>query len=150
MPVVGLAGAQRLSTGNNHNCATMADASARCWGDGVYGQLGTGSSASAPVVFPLQGFRALNAGQSATCALMADGTVRCGGYNQDGRLGTGTQTTAIAPVQGISGAVMLGGGGGYACSVGSDHALRCWGTLKRISTNNPPVVLSPTATVITL
>jgi hypothetical protein len=28
MPVVGLTGAQRLSTGNNHNCATTADASA--------------------------------------------------------------------------------------------------------------------------
>jgi alpha-tubulin suppressor-like RCC1 family protein len=90
-----------LSAGWFHTCALTSDGSVRCWGIGVYGQLGLGSTDSVgddelPSDVPpiqltnLPGVEAvaLSSGQGDhTCALLSDGSAKCWGYNAGGQLG---------------------------------------------------------------
>lgn len=87
-----------ISSGGEHTCAVLDNGQLRCWGSGLYGQLGNGSlSAIGDDERP--GFVAavdLGAGRTATavaagifhtCARLDDGSVRCWGNGADGRLG---------------------------------------------------------------
>ena len=90
--------ADAISAGDVHTCAVLGSGEARCWGEGGYGRLGTGStrtigddespsSIAAVDVGAGRTVSAISAGAVHTCARLDDGTVRCWGYGADGRLG---------------------------------------------------------------
>lgn len=69
------------------------------------------------------------------CAVLADGTVACWGSNELGELGQGTADSDVhsAPVAvpGISGAVSVAVGWGFACALNGDGGIACWGSNDR-------------------
>jgi len=109
---VPLHGVISVVAGDAHTCAVLDDASAWCWGDGYYGQLGDGRCSEyetwdehvqinpSPVLaagrvgeageVPLAGVRSIAAGSTNTCAVLVGGRVRCWGLNDLGQVGDGT------------------------------------------------------------
>jgi alpha-tubulin suppressor-like RCC1 family protein len=92
---VGMA-AVEIAAGGSHTCAVLADRTLRCWGSGVFGQLGHGSveaigdtekPAAKPVVPVGAPVDHVWTGRDHTCVQIASGGLRCWGRNLDGRLG---------------------------------------------------------------
>jgi len=112
--------AMAVSTGAYHACALLDDGQLRCWGQGVNGALGQGSTADVgdqpgetPVAVDLgTTARALVSGGYFTCASSASG-VRCWGWNDGGQLGQGSQVpfygTALGEVPRLLPPIGLGG-----------------------------------------
>ena len=81
-----------VSAGRDHACALDPSGFAKCWGWGLYGQLGQGSSVSMSV-FPAQvtggrSYRAIAAGRNHSCAIGTDNHIYCWGQNNYRQLGT--------------------------------------------------------------
>ena len=134
--VVDLSDARLVSAGGSHNCAIVGpDGNVRCWGANGSGQLGDGTTASAPqpvIVNGLSRTKDLAAGGAHTCALLEDGSVRCWGSNGFGQLGNGQSPEALSfsavpvPVK-LAGVTAISRGGSHTCAVLSDRTARCWG-----------------------
>ncbi len=85
-----------LTSGAGHTCARIAGQGAKCWGEGGYGQIGTGTKSGllAPnnsyVNLKSKNVKMIRAhlGQF-SCALFEDLTMSCWGLNSDGQLGYG-------------------------------------------------------------
>jgi alpha-tubulin suppressor-like RCC1 family protein len=88
-------GAVQVAAGGA-TCAITRDTGVSCWGDNIYGQIGTGQGELVPAKVraaggtPLTGVDRLFAGYSHVCARKATGEVLCWGRNNDGELGDGT------------------------------------------------------------
>ncbi len=87
-----------LAAGGSHTCALLNGGRVRCWGVGLNGQLGYGSTntigddehpASAGDVNVDGTVMRLVAGSGHTCVLLDNGHVRCWGGNASGQLGYG-------------------------------------------------------------
>ena len=92
-PIV-LTGVAQIAAGNAHTCALIkGTGGVRCWGYGLYGQLGNGGTSnvlSPPSSDVLTGVAQIAAGLEHTCALMSGtGGLRCWGSNNYGQLGNG-------------------------------------------------------------
>jgi hypothetical protein len=94
--------AVQLSAGYAHTCAVLDNGDLKCWGQGAYGRLGSGSGddlgdqpdemGDALTAVALgAGRRAvqISAGYSHTCAVLYNGELKCWGQGSDGRLGSG-------------------------------------------------------------
>ncbi|MEM9489572.1 MAG: hypothetical protein AAGC55_10535 [Myxococcota bacterium] len=95
--------AQSVAVGGRHTCALLTDGTVRCWGDGVWGQLGD-DSFELPDDIPwamwmhgrnLPG-QAVNldgpavkliSGHDHSCALLDDGRAQCWGHDDSAQLG---------------------------------------------------------------
>jgi alpha-tubulin suppressor-like RCC1 family protein len=133
-------------------CALLDNASIKCWGYNVVGQLGIGDTFDRGDGVGLMGdnlpvvpFSAdltpveLAGADGSTCARFDDGTVRCWGFNYFGALGTGDaldrgdspgEIAALAAIDLGSGhtAKRIFGGSGYSfCALLDDDTLKCWG-----------------------
>lgn len=131
--VSGLTGAAAISTsGYDHTCVVLDDATAKCWGTGTDGRLGNGGTAHAPspvVVSGLSGATSIAAGGTFSCALLNDGTAKCwgaGNYGQLGNAGTAGSFTPVT-VSGLSGAISISNGAYHSCVLLSDGSAKCWG-----------------------
>ncbi len=92
--------ATAITSGYDHVCAILTDASLWCWGSNSAGQLGDGTTASrgTPAAVPgLSAVKAATGGSAHTCAATTDGTVYCWGSNEAGELGDGTTTDHALP-----------------------------------------------------
>jgi len=137
-----------LDAGYYHTCAVVAAGNVRCWGMGVNGQLGYGSTAdigdnevpgSAGPVSLGSGRTAtqVGAGESRSCALLDNGTIRCWGSGGFGGLGyASTEDVGDNESVASKGPVNLGSGhtakvisvGNQAtCAIRDDDKLLCWG-----------------------
>ena len=130
--------------GRFHTCALLVGGAVRCWGDGLYGQLGhSGTSRIGDDEAPSDAaevrvggrVRHLAAGANHTCALLESGAVRCWGLGADGRLGYGN-TRSIGDDEHpetagdvrLNGQVMqLAAGKAHTCALMESGAVRCWG-----------------------
>ena len=92
--------ATAITTGANHTCAILDDASVRCWGAGFAGQLGYGNTdtigddetpgaAGAVDLGAGRTATAITTGANHTCAILDDASARCWGAGGFGRLGFG-------------------------------------------------------------
>jgi hypothetical protein len=130
----------QIATGNIHTCALISDGTVTCWGDGAYGQLGTGNPYGSNIPVAVTGGALANktvtqiaTGAYHTCALISDGTVTCWGWSADGQLGTGNINISDVPVAVTGGALenktvtQIATGYGHTCALISDGTVTCWG-----------------------
>ena len=132
----------KISAGNEHTCAVLADGRARCWGKGEHGRLGhnempegEGERGVANKPSPTQvagltsGVTQISTGSSHTCAL-ARGRALCWGEGNFGRLGNGGTSNAVSPqgVTGLTGRLtQIAAGNFHSCAV-VDGGAWCWGS----------------------
>ncbi len=141
--------AKAISAGGAHTCAILDDGSVRCWGNGVYGQLGYGNTdnvgdhkppgSARPVNLGGHSATAISAGGNGTCAILDDRSVRCWGDGVYGQLGYGntnnvgdTPTTVPARVGPVNlgagrAAIAISTGELHTCALLDDGSVRCWG-----------------------
>jgi alpha-tubulin suppressor-like RCC1 family protein len=111
-------------------CGVTTDGALYCWGAGLRGQLGTGSSTSSlvPVQVPGGGYTDVSVGGSHVCALRSDGTVCWGTYDLGGfqpAVPISSTPTVIAPANTF---VTLSSGVRHTCGVAANGTASCWGS----------------------
>lgn len=133
----------QITTGEeSETCALDSAGKAYCWGIGVVGQLGDGStvSSSVPVAVDTSGVLAgkiltqIAAGAFGACALDSTGAAYCWGYGGDGELGDDSTNNSSVPVA-VDTAFALAGktltqitaGEGQVCVLDAAGAAYCWG-----------------------
>jgi len=136
-----------VSRGGSHSCALDGSGSVSCWGEGRFGQLGSGrwTHSTDPVqVVGLGSAVSASAGGTHSCAVEQHlGLVKCWGQGRHGQLGHGGRTgrstarpvslgyTKRAP-RGVPEAALLekavsvSAGGSHTCAL-SDRRVYCWG-----------------------
>lgn len=155
--VTGVAGAQDLTAGSDHACASVTSPGprVRCWGNNFSGQLGSAWTViSFPFTFETTSNEALtvnnittlpadiSGGADHTCAAFVDGVVRCWGENFFGQLGNNgsiagfmppgagaSATATVFPVlaSSINTATRVSSGLFHACALASGGRVLCWG-----------------------
>lgn len=134
----------QISAGYDHSCARLTGGTARCWGDGLEGQLGYGNQDDVGLEITVADAGDINvgatvlqiaAGDRFTCALITGGNVRCWGDGTGGHLGYGNElSVGDAQVPATAGNVAIGGvvtqiavGAEHSCALLSGGKVRCWG-----------------------
>ena len=134
---------QVSTSGWNHTCSVDHDKKAHCWGEGVNGALGNGSTSNkyTPVEIDMSGVLAgktikqISVGDWNTCAIASDDRVYCWGYGISfGDLGNGTFSQSNVPVAVSTSGVLAGKkikqvsvGFENVCVVDSGGKAYCWG-----------------------
>ena len=121
-----------VSAGGSHTCAVLTDGTARCWGNNLWLQLGSGLTGDSSTPLPVQGLTGavgITAGTGHTCAWLSGGTVRCWGSGSAGQLGNGVFSNSGVPVtvSGLNTVIAVDAGEEFTCAMLQDQSLRCWG-----------------------
>ncbi|WP_141578839.1 RCC1 domain-containing protein [Actinomadura sp. WMMA1423] len=140
-----------VTAGRAHTCATLEDATLRCWGDNTYGATGLGTPVldvppdSGPVGLGERRVTTTDAGYDHTCTALTGDVhhVWCwghvGGQSKDGRLGLPELGTFedLGDDEPLSDAswvhlngdsvVALAAGTAHTCAVTTAGEVRCWG-----------------------
>ena len=129
-----------ISNGQEHSCAIDFDGTVVCWGYGIYGQLGDGSSGSthqrnSPYeVSSFDNMKGLMvaAGGSHSCSIMDDLNLYCWGYTTYGQLGEGTQSGSRKTPQLVTlpdghRAIDISTGHEFSCAILDNGSVACWG-----------------------
>lgn len=122
---------------SEHTCVLLDDNTVKCFGTGIYGQLGTGTDEIllTPTLVNFSGgsAKAIAAGSHHTCAIKQNDALECWGDNSVSQLGIGSQGgESLTPVSVNLGpgkkakAVALGHG--HSCAILDDDSLKCWGS----------------------
>jgi alpha-tubulin suppressor-like RCC1 family protein len=140
-------GVTAISVGANHTCAIISGA-AKCWGNNIFGRLGTGNSISAGTPQSVanaddlasfaSGVESIAAGVDHTCAIKSGGALYCWGRNAasgsvaGGRLFVDSTTLpSIAAPKYVSinnaTAIALNAGAFHSCAVRSGTTINCVG-----------------------
>ena len=137
-----ISGAVAVTAGNNHSCVVTSSKGAFCWGDNMYGELGTASATGGSnySAYPVRAARSsgsaasdvigISAGEYYTCILRDSGAAACFGVNDAGQVGNGvTGSSNLGPdtVGTVSGAQVITTGRNTTCAM-SATALWCWGS----------------------
>ena len=145
---------KKVSSGNNSACALTLNGKVYCWGDGLNGKLGNGSTSSSKVPVQVTGMSSgvtdLSHGNGHVCAIQS-GAAKCWGYGLTGALGDGLRTDSSVPVgvSGLSsGVAKITAGYQESCAI-KGASTYCWGynqygTIGDGTTTqrNAPVILS--------
>ncbi len=112
----------------NFTCAVRDDGMAFCWGSNMWGQMGNGSLALAPIpraVFHLDNARNVSAGAGFTCAVSSDHGLLCWGqrFNTSFRYDVSVPT----PFPSLSQVVQVDAGTSHSCVLIQDGTVHCWG-----------------------
>ena len=126
-----LSNVKLVGAGLEFTCALEITGGVKCWGDNMFGQLGTGvgspSRNTPPSEAVLSDVVDLTVGASYVCAVQSNMDLRCWGYNTDGQLGTGTTSHLFVPsgvvLQGVT---QVSCGLDTTCAVTTGGVLKCW------------------------
>ena len=143
-----------MTLGQIHSCALTASGSTKCWGAGMYGQLGNNltstigdsissmSTLSAVDMGSLAKAIKIDAGKYSTCALLDNRLVKCWGNSTNGvlgqnneiNIGNGTgisvssaQSVSFMPTVNESRAIDVQTNGETTCVLMAINNIRCWG-----------------------
>jgi alpha-tubulin suppressor-like RCC1 family protein len=97
---------EALSAGGSHTCGIITGGAAYCWGDGFFGQLGSGSAVDRSSPVAVAGgleFTEVGAGSLSSCGVATGDQAYCWGLNSNGELGNGSLDNSSTPVA-VSGA----------------------------------------------
>jgi alpha-tubulin suppressor-like RCC1 family protein len=119
-----------VSAGGDQSCALLSPrGGAMCWGEGIDGQLGDGTSTASPVAIAVSGIAgatAVDAGEQHTCAVVGGGRVACWG-NAQAVVEPLHPSVIPEPVGGLSGAVAVSSGSSHNCALLGTGQVECWG-----------------------
>lgn len=145
----------KLVTGQGHTCALTNEGAVKCWAEGFFGELGTGTKeqrgdqpgemgVNLPAIDLGTGAVAadISAGNRFTCARLTSGAVKCWGINSTGQLGITTTDLqnrgddpsemgdALPALDLGAGrtATAVATGGFFACALLDDSTVKCWGS----------------------
>lgn len=133
----------QVTVGFFETCALGTAGAAYCWGAGLDGALGNGSTADSavPVAVHTRGVLAgrkltrISTGYSYACALDRAGQAYCWGYNVYGQLGNGRTADSSVPVRVVTRGARAGrrltqisAGDVHACALGPAGQAYCWGS----------------------
>jgi cysteine-rich repeat protein len=138
-------GILKVAEGADHTCALVTGGKVRCWGSGMYGQLGYGNTSNLTVSSYAAGYVAIGgtatdvvAGEHFSCALLQTGDVRCWGRGANGRLGLGNtlnigddetpDSAAIVSLGGPVQSISTSSTANFACALLTSGGVRCWGS----------------------
>ncbi|NDF24359.1 MAG: hypothetical protein EB148_07770, partial [Actinobacteria bacterium] len=144
--------ARAIAAGSAHTCALLDDETVKCWGNGLFGRLGTGSTSNigdaanemADFLLPVDLGSGRTASQIAvggahSCALLDNFDVKCWGKNDVGQLGYGDTSNRgdaanemgsnLPAVQFPAGrtARNIVAGANHTCALLDDASVICWG-----------------------
>jgi alpha-tubulin suppressor-like RCC1 family protein len=119
-----------IAAGCQHTCVVLADATARCWGDNEFGQVGSGHSTdhSTPaVVAGLAGASSVVGSSRNSCALVRGGVTACWGAPAIGPASGVSLSRTPSPAAALAGAVQLAPGDRSGCAIFGAGRVACWG-----------------------
>lgn len=129
--------AKKVVSNGYSTCSILDNNDLKCWGEGMYYQLGRGDTASqtSPEVGALlSNVKDIVKGVNGYCAILNDNSLTCWGQNRNGSFGVGNnsavQTPTTVPLSGrtVKKLVMSDGSDhGTSCAILDDNSLRCWG-----------------------
>ncbi|HKR56285.1 MAG TPA: hypothetical protein VJS20_08285, partial [Gemmatimonadales bacterium] len=127
--------ANGVGFGQITQCAIAADSSAYCWGSGLDGELGNGTSGNAafsatPVlVSGGHKFVQVTVGANHACGITSGSAAYCWGLGTSGALGTGDTSSSSIPVAVTGGHAFasISAGLAHTCGVTTAGVLYCWG-----------------------
>lgn len=139
-PVAGGLTFTQLSAGWLHTCGLTTDSTTWCWGRGLEGQLGNGTTdgSGAPVQVAGGGvYTSIVTGTAQTCGITSTGGVDCWGYNSSGQVGTGStafvvSTPAAVPLPAGVAVVDVALGRIHGCALTGTGPVYCWGGNDRL------------------
>ena len=119
--------AMQVAVGSTHACALTRDGAVYCWGDNLYGELGTGGSPSQSTVplavSGLGASRSVSVAETHTCAVTSSGGVFCWGTQPTVLPSASTTPLAIA---GLNEATLVSTSARDTCVL-ANGAIWCWG-----------------------
>ncbi|HWD94854.1 MAG TPA: InlB B-repeat-containing protein [Acidimicrobiales bacterium] len=134
IPVIGISTATSVSMGANFACATLANGTVDCWGNGNSGDLGNGLSTqetSPIVVAGITNAVQVSAGYDFACALLSTGSIDCWGDNSSDAIGTSSDSNSTSEfnysVGSITNATQVAAGQDGVCALLSTGSIDCWG-----------------------
>ena len=122
-----------IGSGTNTNCALDENGEISCWGSGLYGKLGTGSTTGSdqPVtVSGVGGYSQLTSGYDHTCAIKNNVDIYCWGGNFEGQFGSGNTSGSSTPILTTSfnsSIISIEAGGKHTCALLANGDMYCWG-----------------------
>ena len=92
---------RQISAGNHVTCAVGADGELRCWGRGLFGQLGLGTTTdwAMPRWVASRIRSATASGRTFSCAVKTDGEAYCWGTGELGELGDSSTRFSTIPIR---------------------------------------------------
>jgi alpha-tubulin suppressor-like RCC1 family protein len=139
--------AASITTGAKHTCVMLDNASIKCWGYGLYGQLGLGENKTEkrPKSDPInlgsgRNAKAIVTGNSHTCVMLDNSSIKCWGLNDSGQLGQGDTNNRGDGIGGNPNnlpSIDLGAGktaraistgDRHTCAILDNASIKCWGS----------------------
>ena len=145
--------ALQVACGERHTCVVLDNHQVKCWGQGLYGQLGSGTNASVGETDESMGDNLttvdvgenrsvvrVDCGYRHTCALLDNHKIKCWGEGAEGRLGNGrpdqvgneeNQMGDFLPEVDVGtnlSVVQLSVGSFHTCVLLSNKQIKCFGT----------------------
>ncbi len=121
----------QLSSGGRTSCEVRADASAWCWGDNRYGQVGDGTTLARrkPVKIGIADWSSVTTSGATTCGIKLDRSLWCWGMNNRGQVGIGGTVSQRSPVLVAPGRTWSSVSTGWVntCALATDGSAWCWG-----------------------
>jgi alpha-tubulin suppressor-like RCC1 family protein/endonuclease/exonuclease/phosphatase family metal-dependent hydrolase len=126
--------APQLATGGQTSCEVRADATAWCFGENSWGQLGNGTNrdSTRPVQVGGPEWSSISTSGATTCGVKLTTELFCWGMNTRGQLGLGAVTQRWTP-QKVTGTDwrQVSAAWLHTCAIKGDGSLWCWGNNDR-------------------
>jgi alpha-tubulin suppressor-like RCC1 family protein len=155
LSIAGIANATAIAASGEHTCVILSDGSVACWGRGLEGELGNGTTYGSTTPVAVSGLTqvvALAAGGRSTCALRSDGKVLCWGLAVPNSPSVDINDIpyASSPVEvpNLADVASIAQGWGHTCVVLGNGTVQCWGSNYYGELGNGSTTFSSTPVVV--